>query len=173
MRPEPLKPEQYLYFQDNGIDIDACKIDYKMISVRCEDLSLYRKAFRVKIRSLIKIGDMLALKRYVDKFYALAYFVRYLYGFHSCASSVKAWQETLAYDLQKKFIVSKTPVYTSASWIEYKSAYDYKAFYKQAYKNLSFGDESEKLDCVQDEKPFLNPKDKAHFNKYLEVQEKE
>ena len=69
MRPKAVKPEKYLYLQENGIDIDVCVIDYKVISIRCQDLSLYRKAFRVKIRTLIKQNDMPALKRYINAFY--------------------------------------------------------------------------------------------------------
>jgi len=171
MKPGPAQPEMYLYLQEDGIDIDACKVDYKVLSVRCEDLSLYKKAFRVKIRALIKQNSMTELKAYVNEFYTLAHFVRYLYGFNSCASEVEPWQETLAYDLQTKFVESKAPAYTSGSWIEYKRVSEYKELFTQAYKNLSLLEAVQDLDCVQDEKPFLNPKDKAHFDKCLEMKE--
>jgi len=169
MGEQPLKPEQYLYLQEKGIDIDACELDYKTISVRCKDLSLYKKAFRVKIRTLIKQNSMKELQKYVNEFYILAHFARHLYGFHSCANDVEPWQETLAYELQTKFEVSRAPQYTTSAWIKYKDVNEYKVLFKQAYKDLSFGEE---LDCVQDEKPFLNPKDKAHFDKCLEAKEK-
>lgn len=165
MREEPVKPEKYLYLQENGIDIDACKIDYKMISVRCEDLSLYRKAFRVKIRALIKQGDSASLKRYVDQFYTLAQFVQYLYGFHSCASPVEAWQEELASYLQTQFEENNVQVYRDGSWISYGSVEDYSKSFKKQYEELPFGQKLETSACVQDAKPFINLKDKAHFAK--------
>ena len=165
MKEEPLKPESYLYLKENGIDIDACDIDYKKISVRCEDLSLYRKAFRVKIRALIKQDDIVALRRYVNQFYALAQFVQYLYGFHSCASTVEPWQEELAFRLQTKFSESNAQVYTSNSWIRYKSVEEYTELLKNKYKNSNLGDKVEISKFIQDEKPFLNLKDRAHFEK--------
>lgn len=165
MIPEPVKPEQHLYLQEHGIDINTCEIDYKVISVGCEDLSLYRKAFRVKIRSLIKKGDMTELKRYVNQFYTLAQFVRYLYGFHSCASPVQTWQEELALDLQTRFKESRVQVYTPGSWINYKSVKDYTKSFKKQYTDLPLDENLETPHCIQDAKPFLNPKDKAHFDK--------
>jgi len=165
VRVQPVKPEKYLYLQDNGIDIDACKIDYKMISVRCEDLSLYRKAFRVKIRSLIKKGDAVVLKQYVNQFYTLAQFVQYLYGFHSCASTVEGWQEELACHLQRQFVVGDVMAYKPGSWLSYACADDYKDTFKKQYMMLSSDANIETLDCVQDEKPFLNLKDRSHFDR--------
>ena len=165
MRPQPVEPEKYLYLQENGIDIDGCKIDYKMISVRCEDLSLYRKAFRVKIRSLIKQDDMIALKGCVDQFYTFAQFVQYLYGFHSCVSAVEGWQEKLAYHRQRQFVVGDVMVYRPGSWLSYACADDYKDTFKKQYMMLSPDINIETLDCVQDEKPFLNLKDRSHFDR--------
>lgn len=167
MRPLPVKPEKYLYLQENGIDIDACMIDYRMISVRCEDLSLYRKAFRVKIRTLIKNDDMLGLKRYIDNFYTYAQFVQYLYGFHSCACAVERWQEELAYYLQTKFVESNALVYKPGDWISYKSIDDYENYFRNHYKEFSKDVNIETLPFVQDAKPFLNPKDRAHFDVYF------
>ena len=165
MRPQHAQPEEYLYLKENGIDIDTCEIDYKIISVRCEDLSLYRKAFRVKIRALLKEDDIVALRRYVNQFYTLAQFVQYLYGFHSCAATVEPWQEELAHSLQTKFSESYTQVYTSDSWISYKGVEEYKELLKKKYIDSTLGEKVEVATCIQDEKPFLNLKDRAHFKK--------
>ncbi len=167
MRPKAVKPEKYLYLQENGIDIDACVIDYKLISVRCQDLSLYRKAFRVKIRTLIKQNDMPALKPYIDAFYTFAQFSQYLYGFHSCAGVVESWQEQLAYYLQTGFDESRVLVYEPGSWIKYKSVNDYEKSFKKRYQKFSPDENSEILPFIQDAKPFLNQKDQSHFDKYF------
>jgi len=167
VKEEPLTPEAYLYLKEDGIDIDTCEVDYQKISVRCEDISRYRKAFRVKIRALIKLDDMIALKRYVNQFYSLAQFVQYLYGFHSCSSSVETWQEELARHLQTKFEQSATQTYRLESWLNYKSIEDYTKLFKNEYKALD--ENLEHLRCIQDAKPFLNLKDKAHFEKCYTV----
>jgi len=172
MRPKAVKPEKYLYLQENGIDIDACVIDYKLISVRCQDLSLYRKAFRVKIRTLIKQNDMPALKRYIDAFYTFAQFSQYLYGFHSCAGVVEPWQEQLAYYLQTRFDESRVLVYEPGSWISYKSVKDYEESFKKKYQNFSLDESSEILPFIQDAKPFLNQKDQSHFDTYFNPNQK-
>jgi len=167
MKFVPLKPKEYLFLKEKGIDINACNINFKIISVRCEDLNLYKKAFRVKIRALIKEGNLVDLKRYVNAFYTLAYFVRFLYGFHSCSNSVEAWQEELAFYLQTKFEESRVKGYDKSSWIIYKSDKTYEEHFKMKYKELSFNTKSTMRQFIQDNKPFLNLKDKAHFTKCL------
>ena len=167
MRPKAVKPERYLYLQENGIDIDACAIDYKLISVRCQDLSLYRKAFRVKIRTLIKHNDIPSLKRYIDAFYAFAQFVKYLYGFHSCGSVVEEWQEQLAYYLQTRFEESKTLECKSGSSIKYANVNEYEKSFKKLYQKFAPDVDSGTLTFVQDAKPFLNQKDQSHFHKFF------
>jgi len=160
-----IKQEEYLSFKDKGIDVNACEIDYKTISVCCDDLSLYRKAFRVKIRSLIKQNDRVVLKEYVQAFYSLAQFVRYIYGFHSCNEQVQPWQERVALKLQKGFDINKTQLYTQEFWLVYKSVDVYIECFKNQYKEINLDVDTQSLDCIQDSKPFLNLKDRAHFDK--------
>jgi len=159
-----LKPEEYLVFKDKGIDIAACEIDFKILCVRCEDLSLYRKAFRVKIRALLKVGDINKLKDYVNALYSLASFAKYLYGFHSCASNVEPWQEELALYLQVNFDKSRVEAYNGNTWITYTGMGYVQALTKK-YKDLTHSAKLDTSVCVQDTKPFLNLKDKAHFEK--------
>lgn len=121
----------------------------------------------MKIRALIKEGNFVDLKRYVNAFYTLAYFVRFLYGFHSCSISVEAWQEELAFSLQTKFEESRVKGYDKSSWITYKSDKTYEEHFKMAYNALSFHTRSKMRQFIQDNKPFLNLKDKAHFTKCL------
>ena len=156
MKAQVLKAEEYLFLKQEGIDIDACKIDFKKLSVSCIDLSLYRKAFRVKIRALIKLGEREALKEYINALYALAYFAKYLYGFHSCSSSVQDWQEERAVSLQASFDENKIKIYTGKTWLTYTST-EYNPL------DTSLG--------IHDEKPFLNLKDKAHFDACLNIGE--
>jgi hypothetical protein len=160
-----LRPEEYVVLKDRGIDVDACKLNFREVSVACEDLSLYRKALRVKIRALIKSDDKDELRSYVDLLYSLAQFARYLYGFHSCNSRIEIWQEKLARSLQGSFDESRLRPYDGQSWLSYQDVDAYSAFFKCQYKER-FGDLDTGL-CIQDEKPFLNPKDKAHFDKCL------
>jgi len=141
-----LKTEEYLCLKDKGIDIKACLIDFALISVSCEDLSLYRKALRVKIRALMKLDDVHKLKCYMNALYTLALFAKYLYGFHSCTSTqLYKDQEEGALRLQGDFDASKVENYDGKSWITYETSV---------------------LD-TQDQKPFLSLKDKAHFEKYF------
>lgn len=164
MKTEVLKAEVYLFLKEKGMDIDACEINYKILSVSCEDLSLYRKALRVKIRALIKLDDMQVLKGYVNALYSLACFAKYLYGFHSCTSNVEIWQEKLALSLQADFDVDKIEVYDGTTWIAYTDI-DYEKEYMQSPYNSN-------LDTsvyTQDLKPFLNLKDKAHFERFLTI----
>ncbi|MDH5464761.1 MAG: hypothetical protein OEW60_03970, partial [Thiovulaceae bacterium] len=160
------KTEEYLLLKGKGIDIDACKINFKELSVRCEDLSLFRKALRVKIRALIKLDDRNQLRSYANALYRLAQFSRYLYGFHSCNSEVSFWQEELAVYLQTRFDESKVVFYEGNTWLVYKNVDSYCSFYKAVYRvHLSKTDTVSP--CIQDAKPFLNLKDKSHFDKYL------
>lgn len=147
MKSEIPKPETYLFLSESGIDIDACQIDFGSVSVKCEDLSRYRKAFRVKIRSLLKQDDITALKRYADALYCLALFAKYLYGFHSCNTDVEVWQEEEAIGLQKSFDIKNYALYDGHHWISYEDV----------SKLTTTG--------IQDHKPFLTLKDKAHFDK--------
>lgn len=165
MKAEPLKPEHYLYLKEKGIDIDACVIDYQKISVRCGDLSNYRKAFRVKIRALLKRNNQELLKQYIHHFYVLAQFVRYLYGYHSCSVEVQPWQEELASYLQMKFSQDDVKVYDKESWMTYESRDYYCDAFKKQYATLTPHMDVKNLECLQDGKPFLNPKDRAHFDK--------
>jgi len=167
MRPKAVKPKVYLFLQENGIDIDACVIDYKLISVRCQDLSLYRKAFRVKIRTMIKNNDTPDLKRYIDAFYSFAQFSQYLYGFHSCGSEVEEWQEQLAYFLQTRFDASSALECNKYSMISYSSVEEYEKFFKTLYQKFAPDVDSATLTFVQDAKPFLNQKDQSHFDKFF------
>jgi len=169
---KPLPKEDYLYLQAPGIDIALCRLDYSLISVRCEDLSLYKKAFRVKIRALIKEKRFQELQAYVNAFYTLAHFVRHLYGFHSCDSGVEFWQEKLAQSLKTSFIPDHILAYQSDTWIVYQKRNNYQEMFTQKYMDV-FSKEKVKLDTfVQDEKPFLNPKDKSHFDKIFTQKEK-
>jgi hypothetical protein len=147
VKSEIVKPEAYLFLSEVGIDIDACEIDFGIVSVKCEDLSRYRKALRVKIRALMKQNDLMALKRYADALYALALFAKHLYGFHSCSSDVELWQEEKAKTLQKSFDLDKHTLYDGEHWIHY--------------------DDVVRISCegLQDGKPFLTLKDKAHFDR--------
>jgi len=167
MRPKAVIPKVYLFLQENGIDIDACVIDYKLISVRCQDLSLYRKAFRVKIRTMIKNNDTHALKPYIDAFYTFTQFAQYLYGFHSCGSEVEEWQEQLAYYLQTRFDESSALECTKDSLIKYASVNEYEKSFKELYQKFAPDVDSESLPFVQDAKPFLNQKDQSHFDKFF------
>jgi len=162
-----LRPEDYLVLKDVGIDIEACKINFKELSVVCEDLSLYRKALRVKIRALIKLDDKNELRPYVNALYGLAQFARYLYGFHSCNSRVEICQEKLATCLQESFDESRVLPYDGKAWLSYKNIDEYSSSFKCQYKEF-LGDSNKEVGLfVQDAKPFLNLKDKAHFQKCL------
>lgn len=148
-----------------GFDIATCKIDFLTISVKCDDLARYKKAFRVKIRELIKIEDINNLNKYINKFYNLAIFVEYLYGHHSCASKVEFWQEEVAYSLQKKFKY-RTVEYQKNIVLKYKNLNFYAEFFKKQNKEINLTKDIEKLKFIQDEKPFLNLKDYTHFNAF-------
>ena len=160
-----LKQEEYLCLKEKGFDLKKCSFDYSLISVKCEDLSLYKKAFRVKIRALLKTNDIKGLRTYVNAFYTLAQFARYLYGFHSCADSVASWQETLAYELQQTFVVNSSDFYKQGTWLKYKDTKSYRQLFTEKYNALNLYEKVDEKLCIQDEKPFLNEKDKAHFTK--------
>ncbi|HFU74718.1 MAG TPA: hypothetical protein ENK66_00580 [Arcobacter sp.] len=147
MRPQIVKQETYLSLLETGIDIQRCEIDFRVLSVTCDDLSRYRKALRVKIRALIKQGDNASLHNCVDTLYALALFAKHLYGFHSCNSEVEHWQEETAKVLQTSFDITKYSLYNGQNWINYD---------KESYSSS---------DGIQDGKPFLTLKDKAHFDR--------
>jgi len=165
MIEKPRKQEEYLCLKKDGIDIDKCMVDYKVLSIRCKDLNLYRKAFRVKIRTVIKEADWQSLRTYANEFYTLAVFVRYVYGFHSCSSCVQSWQETLAYARQKKFVLEDITFDKRDRWLEYKAVQEYEKVFRTEYLTLDMGKQVDTSSFTQDSKPFLNEKDRAHFNK--------
>lgn len=156
--------EEYLHLEAAGIIINECHVDYKMLSIRCCDLSVYRKAFRVKIRALIKEDNILMLKKYIKAYYLLAQFVHFIYGFHSCSEDVNAWQEELALYLQTKFIEDDMAEYDCNRWLEYDTVQSYCETFTKQYK-IYMNSVNDTLACVQDGKPFLSLKDKAHFEK--------
>jgi len=140
------------------------EIDFKILSVSCSDLTLYKKAFRVQIRALMKEDNEVALKKCMNTFYKLACFVRSMYGFHSCAIPVLPWQEVLAKKLQVDFEINDAKNYNINAWIEYTEIDDIAHFEKK-YKSL-FPKGSKPLPLgVQDNKVFLTLKDKSHFEK--------
>ncbi|MDF1881281.1 hypothetical protein JHD50_08200 [Sulfurimonas sp. MAG313] len=168
MNHKILKTQEYLMLQEKGIDINACEIDFKLLSVSCEDLSLYRKALRVKIRALLKEENIINLQGYIRLLYTLGHFSSYLYGFHSCSSLLESWQEELALFLQTKFDVNRVSEYDASAWIRYKSIEDYKKYFTKSYEE--FSKTSQPSAFIQDAKPFLNLKDKVHFDTYLALQ---
>jgi len=149
--------------KEKGFDIESCFLDLQQISIECYDLARYKKAFRVKIRTLIKKDEILKLQLCIKQLYAFAQFVKYIYGYHSCAVPVSKWQATLAKKLQKKTL-PVFEVYCKDSWISYETTARYESHFKLQHKKLIGLDAP--LEYVQDQKPFLTLKDKAHFEKF-------
>ncbi len=147
MKSEISDAKAYLVLSEEGIDIDTCEIDFSRLSVACQDLSRYRKALRVKIRAILKHNDLQALQRYADALFSLALFAKYLYGFHSCSSDVELWQQQDAKSLQKSFDITNCTLYDGTNWLSYEHSAELS----------SRG--------IQDHKPFLTLKDKAHFDR--------
>lgn len=159
------KVEDYSILSEPGFGIEQCVLDCKAISVRCEDITRYKKAFRVKIRGLIKAGKSAALSGCIENFYRFATFVEYLYGHHSCAAEVSPWQEETARFLQKKY--SETPGhYRKGERIVYASKGAYEKQLREQYALLTSETDENALELVQDNKPFLTLKDYAHFERW-------
>ena len=77
------------------------------------------------------------------------------------------WQEELASYLQTKFVESDASVYNKEFWLTYESTNSYCDTFKKQYSILVSLENEVALECIQDGKPFLNLKDKAHFEKCL------
>jgi hypothetical protein len=149
-----------------GFNIERCCVDYKSVSVRCSDIVRYKKAFRVKIRRLIKRGDIAALSHCIDTFFCFATFVEYLYGHHSCAIDVEPWQEETALSLQQMFS-EKEVLYTKGTRLVYAPVHVYERDFKRQYSTIFANMNS--LMFVQDTKPFLTLKDYAHFERWYRL----
>lgn len=156
--------KNFINLSEVGFDIEQCKIDFSSISVRCGDLARYRKAFRVKIRTLMKLSDTENLVKYMEKFYEFAIFVQYLYGYHSCAGDVELWQEEVAVSLQKMFKIKNSSCINEPE-LKYESINLYEAYFKKQFKRIHPKCNTKTLSFIQDEKSFLNLKDYAHFKK--------
>lgn len=157
--------EDYSTLVEPGFDIEQCFLDFKTISIRCEDITRYKKAFRVRIRGLIKAGNSAALSACIENFYRFAMFAEYLYGHHSCAIEVAPWQEETARFLQKKY--SEVPEhYRRGKRIAYALQGAYEKHFREQYALLSGEKENSTLALVQDNKPFLTLKDYAHFERW-------
>jgi hypothetical protein len=172
MKDIPWTSSQFLHLKEHGFSIDDCFINFSSISVRCSDLSRYRKAFRVKIRALIKTADVNALAVCIDGFYRFAQFVQDLYGFHSCSSSVEMWQEQAAQSLQKHCDKDYAG-YARGSWINYGETDEYKQRFQAEYKQFSGLANTRKLNFIQDGKAFLTLKDRAHFERWYRVDDQD
>jgi hypothetical protein len=160
--PEPV--ENHLLLSECGIDIPSCHLDVYQISIRCDDLSRYRKALRVKIRALLKTKEYDLLQGYIDMLYRLALFSQYIYGYHSCTTPVSLWQEQLAIQLQKMCDNSLLGTYAGDTWLQYDTQVLQSDIFDKAQVHHIEMDEA----FIQDHKPFLNPKDKSHFDKAKE-----
>jgi len=163
MKNIPESNESYGSLNEKGIDIRNCFLDLQEISIRCNDLSRYRKALRVKIRALLKREAYSQLRLYINALYHLGLFSKYIYGFHSCNTDVTLWQEALALSLQKEWDKEAVKAYDGSEWINYDSSVIEPFIYAKASENMQDMNE----DLVQDGKPFLNPKDQSHFDKVL------
>lgn len=148
-----------------GFNISTCKVDFLTISVKCCDLARFKKAFRVKIRELIKTKEINDLDKYINRFYNLAIFVEYIYGHHSCASKVEFWQEELALSLQKTFQDEKSK-YKKGIHIKYNNLNFYEEFFRKQNNEINPKKDTKNLKFIQNEKPFLNLKDYSHFEKF-------
>ncbi|MBU1643382.1 hypothetical protein KKE54_08475 [bacterium] len=159
--------ENFEHLEEAGFSIDKCYIDPTMISVRCSDITRYKKAFRVKIRRLIKVADIAALADCIDAFYRFASFAEYVYGYHSCATEVPLWQEKVAHSLQKKFTDTGLN-YKKGNQLKYAQTSVYEVQFKAYYRGISPNMDTEGIPFIQDEKPFLTLKDYAHFGRWYE-----
>lgn len=167
MNDKPLAPETFDHLKEPGFSIDECRIDLATISVRCSDITRYKKAFRVKIRRLIKEADRAALSDCIDTFYRFALFSEYLYGYHSCATEVNQWQEQTALSLQKKFS-DEGLNYAKGDRLQYAERGVYEARFKAYYRDVYPNTDTDRLTFVQDTKPFLTLKDYAHFERWYD-----
>jgi len=155
----------FVHLKEQGFCIDECYIDFALISVRCSDLARYRKAFRVRIRALMKAANADALGVCIDRFYRFAQFVQDIYGFHSCGVSVETWQEQVAQSLQKHSD-KEYAGYEKGSWLTYEKTDAYRQRLQARYQRLFDPIDIRALHFIQDEKPFLTLKDRAHFDRW-------
>ncbi len=157
--------EDYQALAEQGFDIEQCFFDCKTISIRCEDITRYKKAFRVKIRGLIKEGNSAALSACINNFYRFAMFVEYLYGHHSCAVGVSPWQEKTARFLQKQYsdILGH---YSRGERIDYAPQSSYEKHFRAHFALLGVEKDKSSFEFIQDNKPFLTLKDYAHFERW-------
>ncbi len=159
------KVEDFSTLAEPGFDIEQCFLDCTRISIRCEDIRRYKKAFRVRIRGLIKTNNRVALSACIDNFYRFATFIEYLYGHHSCATGVSSWQEETARFMQKKY--RDIPMHFSrGEQIVYAPRSAYEKHFREQYALLSAEKENSAFECMQDNKPFLTLKDYAHFERW-------
>ncbi|MCJ7764951.1 MAG: hypothetical protein MUP09_03320 [Thiovulaceae bacterium] len=161
------QPENFDHLKEGGFSIDECHIDLATVSVRCSDITRYKKALRVKIRRLIKEADAAALAECIDAFYRFAIFVEYLYGDHSCATQVQLWQEQVALSLQKKFS-DEGLNYSKGNRLKYAQTSVYEERFKAHYRSISTNSDTDTVAFIQDRKPFLTLKDYAHFERWYE-----
>lgn len=163
--PAKWASEAFLELKAPGFDIISCHMHLAHLSIRCEELVLYRKALRVKIRMLIKEGKSEALDACMDTLFRLAQFVRHLYGHHSCDSAVAPWQEQVARSLQKEL---DTPFsdYKRGSWLEYERLEKYAREHREKYFSLGRQHEDQEIESIQDGHSFLNPKDRTHLERW-------
>ncbi len=168
MNNQNWESKNFIHLKEEDFNIETCEIDFLSISVRYSDLSRYRKAFRVKIRTLIKTADAYNLVKCIEKFYDFAGFVRYLYGYHSCANDVEPWQEQVALFLQKEFVV-KNLKYKIGTHLKYEHVDFYEEHFKTQYKLINPKCDVQTQKFIQDGKSFLNLKDYTHFKKWYKI----
>ena len=157
--------ENYQTLAEEGFDIEQCFLDFKTISIACEDITRYKKAFRVKIRGLIKEGKSASLSECIDNFYRFALFVEYLYGDHSCATGVSPWQAETARSLQKQY--SDAGHYRRGERMEYAAQSSYEKHFREHFALLDTDNDKSSSEFIQDNKPFLTLKDYAHFERWF------
>ena len=143
-----------------GFDIENCEIDYALLDIETESFLIYKKALRVKIRALMKTEDVAALNKCYQTFFTLAHYAKHLFGHHSCKTPLAPWQMELAYTLQDSFNPS-SHFYKKGEILLYEAKEKYE---KQVLTNYH---DSEAKAFLQNYYPFLNPKDYAHFDKYV------
>lgn len=143
-----------------GFDIDACTIDYTRLDIETESFLIYKKALRVKIRALMKTEDVPALNRCYQTFFTLAHYAKHLFGHHSCKTPLAPWQMELAYALKDSFDPSQFH-YIKGKPLTYLPKEQYEKEILSGYHDRA------PRDFLQNYYPFLNPKDYAHFDRYI------
>ena len=143
-----------------GFDIEKCEIDYTLLDIQTESFLYYKKSLRVKIRALMKTEDIPALNNCFQTFFTLAHYAKHLFGHHSCKTPLAPWQMELAYQLKETFNPSLF-YYQKGEILTYET--------QEIYENrvlVGYHDKSSK-EFFQNYYPFLNPKDYAHFDKFV------